>query len=555
MSFSGRYVPAVLLACLSMTGSLFAQSTTKQTSKAPRGTVSGRVTIKDKGAAGVVIGIRKSEDFSRLEPMLRATTDQDGFYRLTNVAAGSYNLIPSAPGFVTADPKDMWNKTVILGEDENVEGINFALVRGGVITGRVTDADGRPVIEQQVNIFRVEAFEQQSRQREIYSAGSAQTDDRGIYRVFSLTAGRYKVSIGRADDVSSPFSNTRATYKQVFHPDVSDQAKAAIVEVSEGSEANDVDITVGRPLQTYSASGRVIDAEKGLPVPNMRFAFQRTAGQRVEFLNLPAASNASGEFFVEGLIPGKYAIYLFPNQNLERRAETSFDIVDQDVTGLTIRLIRGASLAGVVVFESEDKAGLQKFPQLQLRAFVPGPNGSGFSNSASSPISPDGSFRLAGLPSGTANIMLGGVAGPFPPKGLSISRIERDGVVVPRGLEIKESEQVTGLRVVVAYGTGTIRGVVKFENGSKPEGTGIFLRVTKVGQNMGPRPPDVDARGQFLIEGLSAGVYEIMASLVGGGVMGGPQPRLPSAKREVTAQDGVVTDVVITINLGTTPPP
>jgi hypothetical protein len=551
MSFSGRYIPAVLLVFFGLAISLFAQSPAKQTSKAPRGAVSGRVTIKDKGAAGVVIGIRKSEDFSRIEPMLRATTDPDGFYRLTNLAAGSYSLIPSAPGFVTADPKDMWNKTVIVGEDENVEGINFALVRGGVITGRVTDADGRPVIEQQVNIYRVEAFEQQSRQREIYPASSAQTDDRGIYRMFGLTAGRYKVSVGRADDVSSgQFSNTRAAYKQVFHPDVSDQAKAAIVEVSEGSQANDVDITVGRPLQTYSASGRVIDAEKGLPVPNMRFAFQRTAGQRVEFVNLPVASNASGEFFAEGLIPGQYAVYLYPNQNLEMRAETSFDIIDQDVTGLTVRLTKGASLAGVVVFESEDKAGLQKFPQLQLRAFVPGPNGSGFGNSASSPISPDGSFRLAGLPSGTANIMLGVAAGPLPPKGLSISRIERDGVVVPRRLAIKEGEQVTGLRVVVAYGTGTIRGVVKFENGSQPEGTGIFLRVTKVGQNMGPRPPEVDARGQFLIEGLSAGVYEIMASLVGGG----PQPRPPSARREVTVQDGVVTDVVLTLELPTPNP-
>ena len=106
MSFSGRYLPAVLLACLSVTVSLFAQSTTKQTSKAPRGTVSGRVTIKDKGAAGVTVGIRKTDDYSRLEPMQRGITDQDGFYRITNIAAGSYDLIPSAPGFVAADAKD-----------------------------------------------------------------------------------------------------------------------------------------------------------------------------------------------------------------------------------------------------------------------------------------------------------------------------------------------------------------------------------------------------------------------------------------------------------------
>src|SRR5215213_1650539 len=193
MSFSGRYLPAVSLAILSLTVSLFAQSPTKQTSKVPRGSVSGRVTIKNKGAAGVVIGIRKSEDFARLEPLLRATTDPDGFYRITNVAAGSYSLVPAAPGFVTGDSRDMWNKTVIVGEDENVEGINFALVRGGVITGRVTDADGRPLIEQQVSIYRAETFAQQSQQGQIYSSGTSFTDDRGMYRMFGLNAGRYKV--------------------------------------------------------------------------------------------------------------------------------------------------------------------------------------------------------------------------------------------------------------------------------------------------------------------------------------------------------------------------
>jgi protocatechuate 3,4-dioxygenase beta subunit len=550
MSFSGRYLPAVLLAMLSLTISLFAQSTTRQTSKVPRGSVSGRVTIKNKGAAGVVIGIRKSEDFGRLEPLLRGTTDQDGFYRITNVAAGSYSLVPAAPGFVTADSRDMWNKSVIVGEDENVEGMNFALVRGGVITGKVTDADGRPVIEQQVNLYAVEVFDRPAQQRQIYSAATAQTDDRGIYRMFGLTSGRYKVSAGRADDTySQPFSTTRASYKQVFHPDVTDQAKATIVEVSEGSEATNVDITLGRPLQTYSVSGRVID-EKGLPVSNLRFGFQRTAGERVEFVNIPATPNAAGEFVVEGLIPGEYGVFVYPNQNSEMRAENlSFDIVDQDVSNLTIRLTKGASLSGVVVLESEDKTASENMSQMQLRAYVLIKGSGSMGNSAAAPISPDGSFRMAGLPGGIVHLQVAAKVGPLPPKGISLSRIERDGVALaPRGLEIKEGEQVTGLRVVLAYGNATIRGVVKLENGTLPEGARIFVRVTKVGDHTGLRPPPVDERGQFLIEGLSAGTYEIMASI---SYMTGPVPQQTrAARQQVNVQNGVVTDVVITLDLG-----
>jgi protocatechuate 3,4-dioxygenase beta subunit len=551
MSFSGRYLPAVLLTCLSLTVSVFAQSTTKQPIKAPGGTVSGRVTFKDKGAAGVTVGIRKSEDYTRFDPFLRATTDQDGFYRITNVAAGAYEAFPSAPGFVNTD--DMWAKSVIVGEGENVENINFALVRGGVITGRVTDADGKPLIEQPLNLYMVGPNEPQERPTRMNPSSTTQTDDRGIYRLFGLRPGRYKIAAGRGDDGSpGNFTNTRATYRQVFHPDATDPTKATIIEVREGSEANNVDITLGRPLQTFSVSGRVIDAEKGLPVPNTRFGFQRTAGDTIEFVNAPAASNVSGEFVVEGLIPGKYSVFLYPNQNLDMRAETlNFDIVDEDVSNLTIRLTKGASLTGVVVIESEDKTAPEKFSQLQLRAWVMGQNGGGIGSSAMSPIAPDGSFRMAGLPAGTVNMQLGARVGPFPPKGFNISRIERDGAALsPRGLEIKDGEQVTGLRVVLSKGNGTIHGVVKVENGSLPEGAQIYVRLTRTGEHAaGIRPPPVDARGQFLVEGLPPGTYEVMVSILNNG---SPQ-RLNPVRREVNVQDGVVTDVVITFDGSATP--
>ena len=102
-----------------------------------------------------------------------------------------------------------------------------------------------------------------------------------IYRMYGLRAGRYKVATGRSDETfNQGFSQQRATYKQIFHPDVTDQTKATIIEVTEGSEANDVDIKLGAALPTFSASGRLVDSEKGLPIPNLPFSFQRLVGQR-----------------------------------------------------------------------------------------------------------------------------------------------------------------------------------------------------------------------------------------------------------------------------------
>jgi protocatechuate 3,4-dioxygenase beta subunit len=547
MSFSVRFLPVVVLFALSVVSlpaSLSAQSTAKQTTKTPRGSISGRVTIKERGVPGVVLSLRKSDVLQPFGPFQRATTDQDGSYRITNVAPGSYEVTPITPAFVPAGARDnVRAKTVLVDEDENVDNINFALVRGGVITGRVTDADSRPVIQQEVNIYIATAFDRPAPQQQVFRTTAVQTDDRGIYRVYGLVPGRYKVAAGRSDDTFSGIP-TRVTYRQVFHPDVSDQAKAAVIEVGEGTEANNVDIALGREIPTFSVTGRVIDAS-GQPVANMRFGVQRNIGPRPEFVNTFGTSNAVGDFIMEGLIPGKYVVYLFPNTGGGMRAESvPFDIIDQDVSGITIKLYKGASVSGVVVLETEDKAVLQTLMQLQLRSFVTSPTGASAAMSATSPIGPDGSFSLSGLPGGTVNFMLGAPMSPFPPKGMTITRIERDGVAMPpRALELKESEQLAGVRVIVSYGTGIINGIVKLENGSLPEGARIFLRVMKDKETINAvRPPQVDARGHFLLDGLLPGTYEVSAIVAG-----------QTGKREVNVQNGAASDVMITIDM-TAPP-
>ena len=546
MSFSAPYLAAVLLTILSLSASLFGQSTTKETAKVPRGSISGRVTIKDRGVPGIAIGWRKGDVYTPFEPYQKTTTDQDGFYRISNLAPGSYSLMAAAPAYVVSDTGRQ--KGVLVGEDENVEGINFSLVRGGVITGRVTDADGRPVIEQQVNFYQAEMYEQKV-QRQIYAAGSVQTDDRGIYRLFGLNAGRYKVAVGRSDDeLNVTYSQQRnISYKQVFHPDVTDQAKATVVEVSEGGEANNIDITVGRVVQTFSATGLVVD-ENGQPVPNLRLGLQRQLGQRIEFVNSFGMANSRGEFVIEGLVPGKYSIFLLQTQNNgDRRAEPfNFDVVDHDVDGLTVKLTKGASVTGTVILENEDKAVLARLLKLQLRGIgmISSSGGMTFASSGMSPLGPDGSFRLSGLPGGTINLMFAEPGVPIPPKGFSIARVERDGVVSPRGLEVKEAEQVVGVRVFVSYGTATLRGVIAVENGSLPQKERIFVRVTKPGDQFSNlRPAIVDERGHFLMDGLPAGTYELNVNIN----MPGQQGR--TIKREVTLQDGQTTDLTISVDL------
>jgi len=551
MSFTTRQLSAVLFTILSLAASVCAQ---KAAVKVPRGSISGRVTLKDKGVPGVAVGLRKGDVSTAFEGYQTATTDPDGFYHLSKLAPGSYSITICAPAFVIPDAYGAGKlKSVLVAEGENVDGVNFALVRGGVITGRVTDADERPIIDQQVNVYPAEFFEQKI-QRTVYAVGSVQTDDRGIYRMFGLAPGRYKVAVGRSDnEMNVTYSQARNVfYKQVFHPDVSDQSKATIVEVSEGGEANDIDITVGPVVQTFKAAGQLVD-DNGQPVPNLRFRMVRQTGQRIDYTNNSAAANTHGEFIVEGLLPGRYAMILINNQNDDLRVKPfSFDVVDQDVTGLKVRVTRGASILGNVVLENQDQAILTKLLQLKLRAVGMMSMGSGdsFALTLSSPLGPDGGFRFLGLPTGTVRLALTADGVPLPPKGFTITRVERDGVVLPQGLIVKEGEQVEGVRVFVSYGTATLRGVVTVDNGLLPEKGRVFAHVTKPRDTfLNMRPAIVDERGRFLMEGVPAGTYELQVVVN----LFGKAPR--TIKREVTLQDGQTTEVKINIDLNEPPQP
>jgi hypothetical protein len=531
-----------------------AQSQTKPIKKTLTGTVSGRITIKGKGAPGVVVGLRTGEFTSQPGPLFKATTDQDGKYRIIDVPAGNYQVGPIAPAFVISDVPTygLRGRGLVITEGEAIDGIDFALLRGGVITGKVTDAEGRALIDEPINLFRVDPISQRGSAFSFAPTGF-QTDDRGIYRIFGVPAGLYKV--GQSEDsFFRSIEEGLPSYKQTFHPDVTDLAKATVIELAEGAEATNIDITVGRPMQSFAARGRVVDGDTGQPVASVRFGLEMIIDEQHSFIPATVASNSLGEFRIENLTPGKYSVVILPQQESALRADAvAFEVTDQDVTGLLVRTSKGASLAGTVVLEgTDDKTAVTKLGQLRVQAYVrsEGPN-SGFGQSA--PIDADGSFRVGGLGSGIANLSLGAQDRSLL-KGFVISRIERDGIVQARTLEIRSGEQITGVRVVVTYGTAIIRGVVKFENGSLPSGAQVAVRLMKPGETsseMNMRPSQVDSRGHFVIEGVAAGSYELNVSAY----IPGLRNKESSARQQINVADGVVTEVTVTLDLNQNPGP
>jgi hypothetical protein len=137
---------------------------------------------------------------------------------------------------------------------------------------------------------------------------------------------------------------------------------------------------------------------------------------------------------------------------------------------------------------------------------------------------------------------------------LRLLRIERDGTIYRSDIEIKEREQITGLRVVVSQANGTIRGVLKLPEGvALPPQTRLVVYVRRIEDSNFPSPPvEADARGVFVIENLYAGTYEFIVSVVG--APADQQLRISRPTQTVVVTNGAIADVTITLQLLKTVP-
>jgi hypothetical protein len=198
-----KVVACVLLIC---GVAVYSHSQTGPT-KEPAASVSGRVTVKGKGLLGVGVIVTLIDSHGPVQGgSHRGTTDHDGNYRITNVPAGKYQVDLFAPTFVPENEEV--NRTLLITEGESVNDINFALVRGGVITGKITNSDGQPVIAESVYVTPASPRHEQVQ----YYPGYLSTDDRGIYRAFGLRPAKYIVFVGLNEHL------LRSKYRRTFFP-------------------------------------------------------------------------------------------------------------------------------------------------------------------------------------------------------------------------------------------------------------------------------------------------------------------------------------------------
>jgi hypothetical protein len=496
---------------------------------------------------------------------------RSGKYVVSNLDTGVYRVTANAPGYVvesSATAQDSDPFTAAFGQQLYRPGdsVTIRLVKGGVITGRVTDADNNPLVGARITAVRVRDLAGQTTQDtgvDLFRPRERRTDDRGIYRLYGLTAGSYVVLAGGKPQFS--FSAKPTAYDTdapTYYPSTTREG-AVELQVQAGQELTDIDIRY-RGDRGHSVSGSLAVASAnstamgGAVVMLVQSATGSLEGQT--FIQSDAATRT---FSFDGIGDGEYDLTangFVPNEGGTLAPPVHVSVRGADVTGVRLALAPLASLAGRVLFEPLKAADAAK-PECQTkRTFAPQEmllrarrdrdgGESGFQRlfaNTTSEISPaaSGDFTLRSLRDGryllnaqladenfyvrsitlTPNVantttsansnanMTANAATPNARAAVTMLDLARVGFT------LKPGERLGGALVTVAAGAATLRGRVATGEGEQlPDALRVYLvpaERERAEDVLRYSETSARADGTFTFRNLAPGRYLLLARVV-----------------------------------------
>jgi hypothetical protein len=309
-----------------------------QSSADNSGTISGRV-VNDSGQplGGASLFVRAVNPNSAPRNII---TDAEGNFRLTGLDPALYTISANAPAYASESVPTTYYR---LGDSVRLE-----LVRGGVITGTVTNSAGEAVISVRVRAIRIRDANGQAPRSPAFGYREQPTDDRGVYRLYGLLPGTYVVSAGGGVNFYSsfnPYENDVPTYAPSATRD-----NASQISVRSGEETT-ADIRYrGEPGYTISGTTKVAGTS-GVTVA------LRMSGSPFPLANIYQPSGGRG-FVFSGLADGEYtlraqevAVAQSPNTALVRVATKRVTVKGANVTGIELTTTPLASISGRLLLE------------------------------------------------------------------------------------------------------------------------------------------------------------------------------------------------------------
>jgi hypothetical protein len=518
-------IPLLIFLCvfwLVFSGSFLAQQPPADSSSP----IKGRVTAENgRGAPQAMISLRRVGGL--METMRWTNSDADGNFQFNSLAEGAYHLSASSPGYVPAEDP-------FTGKPESVlyypgDFASLSVVKGGVITGTVTDAAGNPAVNAQVAALPLE----KKRVETAFRPFPFIVNDRGIFRIYGLATGIYQVRAGGSDN-SYLFSAYDGLVPSFYS--VEADGSPSRVEVRTGLEISGVDIRLrpefGHAIRGELAIAPSLDSSK---IWATIFLIQAESGSLVR-TSATGKENLAWKFALSHVPDGNY----FLLARTLREAETpgasdpvAVTVRGQDIGGIRLTVNPLGSLAGRVVLEpaaagtgcTSPASGWMKALVLSalrlsnpketrlLEPFFPA--------EAEAVIDAKGNFQLADLFTGNHYLRV-----HLPSRALYLKSVLPVAVsTAPNNLTASTSRLVfpvgrgsagNSIKITLAQGAAEISGKLAVKEG---ETTGLgSRRVFLIPAEEEARDnilryaeTRADGEGKFLLRNLAPGEYRLIA--------------------------------------------
>lgn len=204
-----------------------------------------------------------------------ATTDSQGRYVLKEVEAGFYRVTFAQNGYVKQD----YGQRAFNGQGSPInvvagkalKDINMSMTQAGNLSGHIRDSAGAPAAGVPVQLLR--ATYNANGQKNFQAVTSDKTDDRGEYRLYWLSPGRYYLSAGTSAGPTnrpaalggggnSPNAVPGESFTYTYYPGATNISQAIGIDVAAAAEIGGMDFTVSRQQQ-LNVRGKVVDSRTG----------------------------------------------------------------------------------------------------------------------------------------------------------------------------------------------------------------------------------------------------------------------------------------------------
>lgn len=426
-------------------------------------------------------------------------TDSSGTYSISGLTTGSYQLRFSGADYVAqwyGGKIDQTDATIVTVNAPNTTaGINMTMVKGGIITGIVTDSTtGAGVQNADVTVYDSVTGSW---------VGYDNTDDTGTYRIPNLASGNYTIRVSKNGFI------------QQWYGGAAEQTDASAITVTAPETTTDINVELA---MGGGISGKVSDSSTGAAVAGVHlYIIDHSTGNWMG----SAQTDSDGTYAITGLSSGSYRLRIEPAYDSEYLGvwyggndsgicSVTVTVTPPDITtGINVQLERGGrisgkvtdgatgiGIAGVTVSMANNSS---QVVMPVLPAATPTPLHVSMANNSNQAVmppqnietDPSGAYTISGLTPGEYS--------------LSFSAPGYVSTTLPSAAKITAAGTLTGIDATLTKGGGISGRVTDSRTGA-----GIpKIWVSAIPEQPGYSGGNVitDNNGNYIITGLASGKY------------------------------------------------